>query len=92
MSILESTQFLLIRLICVSTFLSTKPITYFAGHKGLTFNWKENGLHYTDQNVLDLDADKKNILLEWKPEYNQLPDSVLVVDNNGAVTTRLDLI
>ncbi|KAK3599749.1 hypothetical protein CHS0354_037230 [Potamilus streckersoni] len=48
-------------------------------HQGLTINWKEPGLHYSKNDVIKPDP----LLLDWKPEYEDLPEHPVIVDVNG---------
>ncbi|KAL3884476.1 hypothetical protein ACJMK2_024615 [Sinanodonta woodiana] len=52
----------------------------FKDHQGLTINWKEPGLHYSKSD----DVTKPDpLLLDWKSEYEDLPDNPVIVDVNG---------
>ena len=50
---------------------------------GLTFNWKENGLHYKNVAVQNEDADNLSLVKQWLPQYDMLPDNPIMVDNFG---------
>lgn len=52
---------------------------YFLGHKGLTANWKEAGLHYTG----DESTASNDLLIDWRPEYEFLPDEPVKLDIDG---------
>ncbi|KAL3884479.1 hypothetical protein ACJMK2_024617 [Sinanodonta woodiana] len=57
----------------------------FKGHKGLTINWKEQGLHYSK-----VKRSKDPLLVDWKLEYEDLPEHPVIVDVNGRAR-RVDL-
>ncbi|XP_052778799.1 uncharacterized protein LOC128216269 [Mya arenaria] len=54
---------------------------HFKGHKGLTTNWKEAGLHYTKT----ASKPSNELLTEWKSDYENLPDQATHLDMKGVV-------
>ena len=51
------------------------------GHRGLTINHRERGLHYRGTESKKTDP----LLTEWKAEYDRLPDNPVRLDNSGQV-------
>jgi len=56
----------------------------FADHRGMTFNWYEDGLHYTGV-MRDKTAEEKGLVLHWTLALSDLPHTPLHVDNAGKV-------
>ncbi|KAL4237218.1 hypothetical protein ACF0H5_001936 [Mactra antiquata] len=57
----------------------------FEGHRGLVFNWQEDGLHY--QNSIKTERDENNsLVLDWNLTFNDLPDNPAIVLNNGSMS------
>ena len=57
------------------------------GNRGLALNWLEDGLHYQGH-VLDPEAEKKGLVLQWKPEYENMPLAPVIVNNNGDIISK----
>ncbi|KAK3599741.1 hypothetical protein CHS0354_037216 [Potamilus streckersoni] len=57
----------------------------FKGHKGLTVNWKEHGLHYSEN---DSKRNQDPLLVIWNPEYEDLPEQPVIIDVNGRETMQ----
>ncbi|XP_053390575.1 uncharacterized protein LOC128553450 [Mercenaria mercenaria] len=57
----------------------------FPGLQGFTFNWFENGLHFTGQSVRDKTMESNSLVMEWTLDYDQLPDNPIYLNNNGVV-------
>ena len=57
---------------------------YISGHKGLTFNWREAGLHYGGPGIRDVNAGYNNLVQDWNQDfYDILPSDPIKVSNNG---------
>ncbi|XP_060597005.1 uncharacterized protein LOC132750932 [Ruditapes philippinarum] len=52
----------------------------FPENAGLTTNWREKGLHYSQT-----EGSSNKLLTEWKSEYNNLPDHVPYLNLSGHV-------
>lgn len=63
----------------------------FEDNKGLSFNWLEDGLHYSGQAV-DLEAANKGLVMTWKTEYGKLPRIPVVVNNSGEILRTMMMI
>lgn len=57
----------------------------FPGHRGLTFNWQEQGLHYSGKDKRTQKEEADNLLQEWTLELKDLPDVPVYVDNSGEI-------
>ena len=51
---------------------------FIAGHAGLSNSYKEDGLHYNS-----ITGASNELLTEWKPEYDILPDLPFHLDIAG---------
>ncbi|XP_052256493.1 uncharacterized protein LOC127861846 isoform X7 [Dreissena polymorpha] len=56
----------------------------FQDHRGLTFNWYEDGLHSTGKGRGKTE-EQRNLVLEWTLDDQSLPSEPAYVDNRGVV-------
>ena len=56
----------------------------FVDHRGLTFNWFEDGLHFKGEGKKE-GEDEQGLVMTWKPEYDTLPDIPVYVNNAGNI-------
>ncbi|KAL4230923.1 hypothetical protein ACF0H5_011298 [Mactra antiquata] len=52
---------------------------------GFAFNWFEDGLHSKGESITDVNEERKKIVLRFNVTINDLPDSPVIVDNNGDI-------
>lgn len=58
----------------------------FPENRGLTFNWKAEGLHYKGTAELTAGSDLDGLLLTWDPNFSkQLHDIPVLVGNDGII-------
>ncbi|KAK3598028.1 hypothetical protein CHS0354_042395 [Potamilus streckersoni] len=57
----------------------------FAGHLGLTVNWKESGLHYGPGLSQESKNPSNNLVTTWRAGYENLPENPIRLDVYGNI-------